>query len=95
MRIDGDMGGGVAVRQIEKDAGFNWNRAYCTNESWRRTYNKLLEEDQEGDFDKDFYIHKDRSMRYKGRLGERICLPDSLLERAIKMAHDNMGHFGY
>jgi len=93
--IEGEIGGSVDMRQIERDTGFDWNRAYQADESWRRTYNKLLEKDQERDFDEDFYIHRDGSMRYRGRLGERIYLPDSLLERTIKMAHDNIGHFGY
>ena len=65
------------------------------DEAWRSTYNRLLEDEHGGDFEEDFYIHRDGSMRYRGRLGERICLPESLLERAIKLAHDHLGHFGY
>ena len=55
----------------------------------------MLENEHVGDFEEDFYIRRDGSIRYRGRLGERICLPETLLKRAIKMAHDYLGHFGY
>jgi hypothetical protein len=76
-----------------------WNTAYESDSTFRSIYKKLRVQQQvPGDIPMasthGFSLHRDGTMRYRTLYGERICLPQSMLEDCLKLSHDALGHFG-
>jgi hypothetical protein len=45
--------------------------------------------------DPNFYLHTDGSMRFRGSMGDRVCLPASSVKDTLYVAHDALGYFGF
>jgi hypothetical protein len=76
-----------------------WESAYESDSAFRSTYKKLrLQQQVPGDIPMastlGFSLHADGSMRYRTLHGERVCLPQNMLEDCLRLSHDALGHFG-